>query len=39
MKTPDISTMESITVNIAEAKPIVSVRNVHKTYPGGVWRL
>jgi NitT/TauT family transport system ATP-binding protein len=36
MKHPQANTMSSNTVNVAEPAPIVSVRNVHKTYPGGV---
>jgi NitT/TauT family transport system ATP-binding protein len=36
MKYPEINTMESSAVNVAQANPIVSVRSVHKTYPGGV---
>ena len=37
MKYPQVNTtMSSNTVNIDEPAPIVSVRKVHKTYPGGV---
>lgn len=31
-----VDPISSSTVNVAEPTPIVSVRNVHKTYPGGV---